>query len=182
MPGQKGCFLGEGSIRYDFFAALMETYHFRPCQIHLEVPLNPQTFILSKEKISFRKKKPLIDLVVLEPDLHLSVEFGLFRQNSNEDGTINQTAHFTSSVGLFVCVADHKMIGHRLENGYFRPFPCDYEISNEFINYQLTTRTNKFDKRFLNVFQPFNKRIISRLFVEEELQASKINNDTWLLV
>ena len=74
--------LGEDSIRYDFFASLMETYNFRPSQIQLEVAINSQTFIPAKEKISYRNEKPLIDLVVIEKLLRISAEFGLFRQTA----------------------------------------------------------------------------------------------------
>jgi hypothetical protein len=190
--------LGEDSIRYDFFAALMETYNFRPSQIQIEVPINSQTFIPSNEKISFRNEKPLIDLVVDEPELKLSIEFGLFRQNSNEDGTINKTsrlikmlndmirvaleAHFTNTTGFFICVADHKMLGHQIRSNIVERFPSNYLITNTIINYQLQQKTNKFDKRFLNVFQPLNKEISSRLIFNEPLVAQNIHHETRLLV
>ncbi|MBV8252331.1 MAG: hypothetical protein JO154_06960 [Chitinophaga sp.] len=190
--------LGEDSIRYDFFAALMEAYSFRPSQIQIEVPINSQTFIPAKEKISYRNEKPLIDLVIDEPGLRLSAEFGLFRQNSNEDGTINKTArlvkmlndmirvsleaHFTNTTGLFICVADHKMIGHQIRSNIVDPFPADYVINNDIINHQLEQKTNKFDKRFLKVFQPLKKDIASTLIVNEQLRAKKIKHETRLLI
>ena len=190
--------LGEDSIRYDFFAALMETYGFKPSQIQIEVPINSQTFIPAKEKISFRNEKPLIDLVVDEPELKVSVEFGLFRQNSNEEGTINKTArlvkmlndmirvsleaHFTCTKGLFVCVADHKMIGHQIRSNIVNRFPSSYLITNDIINHQLTQRTSKFDKRFLKVFQPLNKNISSRLIFNDRLMAQKVKYETRLLI
>lgn len=191
-------YLGEDSIRYDFFSALIETYHFRPSQIQIEVPLNNMAFIPSREKISYRNEKPLIDLVVDENQLNISVEFGLFRQNSNEEGNIDKTArlvkmlndmirisletHFTSSKGLFVCVADHKMINHQIRSKIVGPFPSDYTITNDIINHQLKQKTNKFDKRFLKVFQPLNKQISSNLLVNEQLTAKNISNETRLLI
>ena len=190
--------LGEDSIRYDFFAALMETYSFKASQIQIEVPINAQTFIPAKEKISYRNEKPLIDLVVDESVLKISAEFGLFRQNSNEEGTINKTArlvkmlndmirvsleaHFTKTTGLFICVADHKMIGHQIRSNIVERFPADYIITNDIINHQLEQKTNKFDKRFLKVFQPLNQKISSRLIFNERLKAEKIKHETRLLI
>lgn len=190
--------LGEDSIRYDFFSALMETYAFRPSQIQIEVPINSQTFVPAKEKISFRNEKPLIDLVVDEPELKISAEFGLFRQNSNEDGTIDKTArlvkmlndmirvsleaYFTKTTGLFVCVADHKMIGHQIRSKIVGRFPSNYIITNNIINHQLTQRTNKFDKRFLRVFQSLNIDISSRLIFNDALKAQKVKHETRLLI
>jgi hypothetical protein len=190
--------LGEDSIRYDFFAALIETYSFRPSQIQIEVPINSQTFTPSKERISYRKEKPLIDLVVDEKELKIAVEFGLFRQNSNEEGTINKTArlvkmlndmirvsleaYFSGTTGLFICVADHKMIGHQIRSNIVDRFPSNYIITNGIINHQLGQRTNKFDKRFLSVFQPLNKSITSKLVVNERLQGAKIKHETRMLI
>lgn len=190
--------IGEDSIRYDFFISLMDTYKFRASQIHIEVPINHQCFIPAKEKISFRNEKPLIDLVVDEKDFKLSVEFGLFRQNSNENGTINKTArlvkllndmvrvslesHFNNTNGLFICVADSKMLGHQIRSGIVDRFPADYLITNDIIDYQLQQRTNKFDKRFLNVFRPLNRSIESRLVYNETLTANHIEKETKLLV
>jgi len=190
--------IGEDSIRYDFFVSLMETYTLRASQIQIEVPINHQCFIPAKEKISFRNEKPLIDLVVDEKDLKLSVEFGLFRQNSNENGTIDKTArlvkllndmvrvslesYFNSTKGLFICVADSKMLGHQIRSGIVNRFPADYLITNDIIDHQLQQRTNKFDKRFLNVFRPLNRSIESRLVYNETLTANYIKKQTKLLV
>lgn len=191
-------FLGEDSIRYDFFAALMESYGFKPSQIQIEVPINNKTFIPNTEKISYRKQKPLIDLVVDESELKLCAEFGLFRQNSNEEGTINKTtrlvkmlndmirvsleAYFTRSTGFFICVADHKMLGHQIRSNIVDRFPSSYSITNDIINHQLGQRTNNFDGRFLKVFQPLNSSISSTLIVNEQLNAETVKNETRLLI
>lgn len=190
--------IGEDSIRYDFFVALMETYGLRPSQIHIEVPINGQTFVPARERISFRNEKPLIDLVVVESELKISVEFGLFKQNSNENGAINKTArlvkmlndmirvsleaYFTNTKGLFICVADHKMLGHQIRSNIVGRFPSCYTITNDIINHQLTQRTNKFDKRFLKVFQPMCKNVSSRLICDMLLEAEKIRKQTKLLI
>ena len=190
--------LCEDCIRYDFFSALIDTYCLRPSQIQIEVPINERAFIPKKEKISYRKEKPLIDLVVNEGELKLSIEFGLFRRNSNEKGTINKTtrlikmlndmirvaleSYFANTRGLFICVADNKMIGHQIRNKLIARFPSDYVITNDIINRLLCQKTNDFDKRFLNVFQPLKKEIRSQLIVNQELVASEIECETRLLI
>ena len=190
--------LGEDCIRYDFFAALMKTYSFRPSQIQIEVPINSQTFIPAKRENSLRNEKPLIDLVVDEPELKLAAEFGLFRQNSNEGGTINKTArlvkmlndmirvslesHFTNTTGYFICVADHKMIGHQIRSNIVERFPSNYIITNSIINHQLEQKTNQFDRRFLKVFQPLNRDISSRLIFNVRLDAQNVRHETRLLI
>lgn len=114
--------IGEDSIRYDFFAALMTTYDLKPYQIEFEVPLHKDCFIANLNENSKRKEKPMIYLVVKNEQINLSIEFGLFRQNSNEKGSINKTsrtvkmvndmlrtsleAKHNKSKGLFICVAD----------------------------------------------------------------------------
>lgn len=190
--------IGEDSIRYDFFAAIMQTYGLKPSQIQLEVPLDSQSFIPVGNKDAKRKEKPMIDLVVIEPDLKISVEFGLFRQNSNEKGSINKTyrtvkmlndmirlsleTYFTHTSGYFVCVADHKMLGHQMESKITERFPSNYLITNHIIEHQIKQKTNNFDQRFLHVFSPMNRDISSRLIVNERLQAQHINNETRLLI
>ena len=190
--------IGEDTIRYDFFSAIMETYQLRPAQIQLEVPINAQCFIPFIDKNSKRKEKPLIDLVVTEPELNISVEFGLFRQNSNEDGSINKTAravkmlndmirlslekYFTQTKGFFICVADHKILGHQMKSKIIGRFPSDYLITNEIIKHQLQQKTNHFDMRFLNVYIPMNRNIKSTLIFNERLEAQHIKNETRLLI
>ena len=190
--------IGEDTIRYDFFSAILQTYNFRPAQIQIEVPINAQCFIPLVDKNSKRKEKPLIDLVVAEPELNISVEFGLFRQNSNEHGSINKTArtvkmlndmvrvaletYFRQAKGLFICVADHKILGHQMTSKIIGRFPSDYLISNEIITHQLKKKTNKFDHRFLNVFSPMNRNIKSTLIFNERLEAQQIKNETRLLI
>ncbi|MNY66255.1 hypothetical protein D3C86_2036460 [compost metagenome] len=75
------------------------------------------------------------------------------------------------------------MLGHQVRNKRFDPFPCEkYIITNEFINYQLEQRTNKFDQRFLKVFQPMDKIVKSRLIFNSPLFAENITNETRLLI
>src|SRR5699024_748807 len=79
-----------------------------------------------------RKEKPMLDLIYDNQRTNICAEFALFRQNSNNEGTINKTArtvkmlndmirlaleaHYSQRRGYFICVADKKMIGHQLRN------------------------------------------------------------------
>ena len=96
---------------------------------------------------------------------------------------VSLEAHFTQTTGLFICVADHKMLGHQIRSQIVGRFPCEeFTITNDKINIQLQQRTNNFDHRFLKVFQPMNKRIESKLIFNELLNAEKVTNETRLLI
>ncbi|SMG51654.1 hypothetical protein [Sphingobacterium psychroaquaticum] len=188
----------EDSVRYDFFSALIETYGLRPSQIQIEVPINEKCFNSRNNDKAFRKEKPLIDLVVKEEFLNISAEFGLFRQNSNEDGTINQTyrtvkmlndmirvsleANFTGTRGFFICVADHKMLGHQMNSKIIDSFPSNYYITTALIEHQLKQKTNNFDHRFLQIFKNEGRNIVSKLIFDESLKAKLVMHETKLLI
>ena len=190
--------IGEDSIRYDFFAALMTTYDLKPHQIELEVPLNKDCFVPNQNTNSTRKEKPMIDLVVKNELLNLSIEFGLFRENSNENSTINKTsrtvkmvndmlrssleAKHTESKGLFVCVADNKIIGHKLRSGHLGVFPSDYIIDNEYLLFQSEQKTNNIDIRFLSSFIPLNQKIHAKIIYNEQLNAKNVSNETRVII
>jgi len=190
--------IGEDSIRYDFFAALMTTYDLKPYQIELEVPQHKDCFVANQNVNSTRKEKPMIDLVVKNEQISLSVEFGLFRQNSNETSTINKTsrtvkmvndmlrssleAKYNESKGLFICVADNKIIGHKLRSGHLGVFPSDYIIDNEYLLFQSNQKTNNIDSRFLNSFKPLNQKIHAKIIYNEQLNARNIINETRVII
>lgn len=181
-----------------FFSALIETYGLRPSQIQIEVPINEKCFNSRNNDKAFRKEKPLIDLVVKEEFLNISAEFGLFRQNSNENGTINQTyrtvkmlndmirvsleANFTGTRGLFICVADHKMLGHQMKSKIIDSFPSNYYITTALIEHQLKQKTNNFDHRFLQIFKNEGRNIVSKLIFDELLKAKLVMHETKLLI
>lgn len=176
----------------------MKTYGLEPHQVQLEVPINAQCFVPVKNLRANRKEKPLIDLVVIENDLRISAEFGLFRQNSNENGGINKTArtvkmlndmirvslesHFADTKGYFICVADHKMLGHQMRNRIIDRFPSNYHINPALIERQMKEKTSDFDERFLNVYRPMNMGISSKLVYNQLLEAKQIQFETRLLI
>ena len=89
---------------------------------------------------------------------------------------------FTNTKGYFICVADNKIIGHKMQNEFIGKFPSDYEITNEFLEHQLEKKTNKIDRRFLNIFKPMNKKIISKIVYNELLISKNIKNETRVII
>ena len=133
--------LGEDSIRYDFFTALREIKKLEPWQLQVEYSVNDGTFIPRMTKGSKRKENPQVDLWVDEDSLKLCVEFGFFRRNSNDKGSISVTENIfkmlndfiriaiqsktNTSSAYFICVADEKMLNKELyKYSGFENFPA----------------------------------------------------------
>lgn len=190
--------LGEDSVRYDFFIALSEIEKLKPCDIQLEYPIHKSSFKERLNTKSKRKEKPQIDLVVETEKQKLNFEFGLFRQNSNEEGDINKTArtvkmindmvrlsvdmHFTNRESYFICVADDKMLGHQLNSKILGKFPSDYEIHKELIRKQKEKKTSDFDDRFLAVFNELELIIKSKIIFNQKVEAGLINRETRIII
>lgn len=190
--------LGEDSIRYDFFIALSDIEKLRPSDIQLEYSIHKSAFTERQNKDSKRKEKPQIDLVVDTNKHKLNFEFGLFRQNSNEDGSINKTArtvkmlndmirlaldsYYTKRDAYFICVADDKMLGHQLQTKLLDKFPSNYKINKELIKKQKEKKTSNFDDRFLNVFNELDIEINSEIVFYEKVEAKLINRETRIII
>jgi len=190
--------LGEDSVRYDFFIALSEIENLKPCDIQLEYSIHKSAFKERLNKNSKRKEKPQIDLVVETEKRKLNFEFGLFRQNSNEEGSINKTArtvkmindmvrlavdsYFTKRESYFICVADDKMLGHQLQSKILGKFPSDYEINKELIKKQKEKKTSDFDDRFLAVFNELDLTIKSKIVFNQKVEAKLINRETRIII
>lgn len=190
--------LGEDSIRYDFFVALSDIENLSPSDIQLEFSIHKSAFTERQNQNSKRKEKPQIDLVVDTQKHKLNFEFGLFRQNSNEDGSINKTArtvkmlndmirlaldsYFTKRDAYFICVADDKMLGHQLQSKLLDRFPSNYIINKELVQKQKEKKTSDFDDRFLNVFNKLDIEITSKIVFNEEVVAKQINRETRIII
>lgn len=190
--------IGEDSVRYDFFIALSEIEKLKPCDIQLEYSIHKSAFKERLNKNSKRKEKPQIDLVVETEKRKLNFEFGLFRQNSNEEGSINKTArtvkmindmvrlavdsYFTNRESYFICVADDKMLGHQLQSKILGKFPSDYEINKELIKKQKEKKTSDFDDRFLVVFNKHDLTIKSKIVFNQKVEAKLINRETRIII
>ena len=190
--------LGEDSVRYDFFIAVLEVEKLKPSEIQIEFPINDQSFILRNNEKSKRKEKPLMDLVIDKGELRFCAEFGLFRQNRNEEGSINKTArtvkmindmirlgidsYYTKRKAYFICVADDKMLGHQLRSGILEGFPSDYTISMDMVKQQMKNRTAAFDERFIKKFEEMKCSFQANLLFNEEIKAEKINRETRIII
>jgi hypothetical protein len=120
--------LGEDSIRYDFFSALIVSKKLEPHQIQLEYPIDDKAYNARKTVGSKRGENPQIDLWVSTIGLKIAVEFGFFRRNKNENGSISVTENvmkmfndfmrlalhcsINQSLAYFVCIADEKMLNN----------------------------------------------------------------------
>lgn len=190
--------LGEDSIRYDFFIALSEIKSLSPSDIQLEYSIHESAFIKRLNIKSKRKENPKIDLVVETEKIKLNFEFGLFRQDRNEEGSINKTARivkiindmirlaldskYTNRESYFICIADKKMLGHRLQSKLLGQFPSNYEINKELIKKQKEKKTSDFDDRFLETFSELDLKIKSEIIFNEEVKAKLINLETRIIV
>jgi len=188
--------IGEDSVRYDFFMALTEVNGLKNHEIVLESAIDKRSFIPRDNKKSNRKENPKMDLVV--DKLNLCVEFGLFRQNSNEEGTINKTSrlvkmlndmirlglesYHTKRRAYFICVADSKMLGHQLNSKILESFPANYIINKELVDKLCEKKTSNFDRRFINKMNVLNLSFNSRLIYDKEVIASKIYFETRILI
>ena len=189
--------LGEDSVRYDFFIALSDVKKLKPHDIHLEFAIDKKSYVPRKNQRSYRKEKPQMDLVVDNESLKICAEFGLFRQNSNEKGTINKTAltvkmlndmirlgidsHHTKRRAFFICVADDKMLRHQLRTKILEPFPSNYHITAGLIHELRKNKTSAFDDRFIKTFKTLNSNITAKLIYEADINAKKTNRATKIL-
>ena len=139
-----------------------------------------------------------MDLVIDKVGLRFCAEFGLFRQNSNEEGNINKTARtvkmindmirlgidsfYTKRNAYFICVADDKMLGHQLQSRILGRFPSDYIISMDIINQQMGNKTAAFDERFIKKFKEMKCSFQAKLLFNEEIKAEKTNMETRIIV
>lgn len=190
--------IGEDSIRYDFFTAILKELKLQPWEIFIEYPIDIKSFEKRENKESKRNEKPLMDLVINNDELKICVEFALFRQNSNEEGSINKTArtvkmlndlirlgidsYNTKRKAYFICVADDKMLGHQLQSKIIGPFPSNYEITWDIVNKQMLSKTSAFDQRFINVFKKMNTSFKANIIFNEDIEFKNKNRKTKLII
>ncbi len=188
----------EDIIRYDFFIALAEIENLNSWDIWLESDIHEESFKNRNNKDSKRKESPQLDLVVESKNLNICIEFGLFRQNSNENGTINKTAKtvkmlndmirvgldsfFTKRKAYFICIADDKILGHQLNSKIIGKFPSDYAITKEVIAKQLEMKTSDFDERFLKVFFERNIELKAKIIFDNPFEGEKIKRETRVII
>lgn len=191
--------IGEDSVRYDFFLALKEIKNLNSWDIQLEHPISSEAYVPRNNQRSYRKEKPQMDLWVDIPDFKIGCEFGLFRQNSNIDGSIDTTertfkmlddflrltlhCHFTQSRGYFICVADSMMLGHRLRNRALGAFPSDhYTFNNLELEHIIGNKKNNLEERFLNKLGELNLNVNAALIYNERVNSNINRLETRILI
>lgn len=192
--------MGEDSVRYDFFLALSEIKNLKNYEIQLESPIDNRSYISRNNPRSQRGEKPVIDLTVTIKSLSLCAEFGLFRQNSNPKGNINKTARigkmindmlrlglhsfYSEANAYFICVADKKILGHKLKSDVYHPFPAEsYLINQNKIDELPESGRQKIDQRFINKQDELNISFEAKLVffrnIETELNPLESKIFIW---
>ncbi len=185
--------LGEDSVRYDFFAALVEQLKLEPWQIQLEYPLHTNTFFPRQNARRKRDEKPQIDLFVKTNDKNFCVEFAIFKRNKVDGSAGNDTeyafkilndfmrlglqAYFTNADAYFVCVADKIMLGKQLWSKKLPIFPSEVykfnsvTLADIMLDYK---SAKKIDDRFFKKFKELDLTIVAEK-IFDELVVSEIN-------
>lgn len=182
--------LGEDSVRYDFFIAFMNTNNFQPHNIQIEYPINSNAFVSNLHPNSKRKENPQIDLFCSHPNSVITAEFGLFKRNSNPNGTVNAPERvfkmlndmlrlslnqlYYPNESYFVCVADSKILGAQMRNNILPAFPApiysfNYLDINAWIN-NLKSAKIVFDKRFVDKANILQLSIKAELVFNRQIQ------------
>jgi len=193
--------LGEDSVRYDFFIAFMNNNNLHPHDIQVEYPINPNAFVSNRHPNSKRKENPQIDLYCSHPNKIITAEFGLFKRNSNPNGSVNTPEKvfkmlndmlrlslnqlYCPNESYFVCVADGKILNAQMRNNILPVFPSlnytfTYLDINTWIN-DLKSAEIVFDKRFVekaNLLQlSINAELVFNQQIRNPVQTlSKTNN------
>lgn len=180
--------LNEDSVRSDFCSCLCESKNLKPFEIQLECPICEEAYSPRKDPGSKRKEKPRLDLDIAK--LNISVEFALFRKNSNDKGPINKTDRLfkmfndmvrlglnsksTNRNSYFICVADEKIIGHQIRNKLFNQFPADqYILDSKTIGEFSSTKDAKFDKRFVVKLDETKLTIVAKKVADDPIGSNE---------
>lgn len=183
--------ISEDALRYDFFNAATKVFELRPWEIHVEYPFPEETYHSLKNTRARRMENPKVDMSFIIGKERNYFEFGLFKRNGNKDGQINATARiykmFNDFMRLsilkridpdckafFVCVADQKILGHKLQNEHIHKFPAKlYSVSGDMMDKFSKTKTgkNNIDDKFLRKLKQLDLSIKAQLIYERELTA-----------
>ncbi len=182
--------LGEDSVRYDFFIALMNSNNLQPHHIQVEAPIHTNSFVSNLNPNSKRQENPQIDLFCSHPNTVMTAEFALFKRNSNPNGSVNATEKvfkmlndmlrlslnqiYNPNESFFICVADSKILGAQMRNNLFAAFPAvgysfNYMDINTWIR-NLKSADAIFDKRFVEKANTLQLSITAELIFNEIIQ------------
>lgn len=189
--------IGEDSVRYDFFTALMEVKKLQSHQIQVEYPIHDDAYIKRNTKNSKRHENPQIDLYCELEDTKITVEFGLFKRNSNPKGNINITGKqfkmlndflrlslnkiYQNNESYFICVADAKILDKKMEYDVLPKFPSenysfDYIKIKDWIDNSRTAEST-FDDRFFQKAVKLKLGIKATKIFDESLNRPAMISD-----
>jgi hypothetical protein len=194
--------ISEDALRYDFFNAASKIFKLRSWEIQVEYPFPEETYHSLKNTRSRRKENPKVDMSFTIGMVRNYFEFGLFKRNGNMDGQINATARIykmlndfmrlstlkrfdPDSKAFFICVADQKILGHKLQNEEIHKFPAKvYSVSGDILDKFSKTKTGKknIDEKFLRKLKQLEISIKARLIYEHELTPGINELETRILV
>ena len=120
----------------------------------------------------------------------MTAEFGLFKRNSNPNGSVNATEKvfkmlndmlrlslnqvYNPNESFFICVADSKVLGAQMRNNILPAFPAtgysfNYMNINTWIR-DLKSAESIFDKRFVDKANILQLSINAELIFNERIQ------------
>lgn len=190
----------EDSIRYDLFATIMEVYGIPTWHMHLERSMHPNSYAPRVDPRRKRKENRLLDLVVEDGAHNCCFEFGLFRQSSNPDGTIDRTAktgklindlvrltlegHLAQRESYLIGVADDKMIGHQLQTKLLDAFPANYAIDAALLGRLCEGKTfnEQIDAGLKARFEQNGSSFDAFILFNEPLHGAHVVHETRLIV
>lgn len=181
--------LGEDSVRYDFFVALMNNYNLQPHEIQVEFPINSNAFTSNPHPNAKRGENPQVDLYCPHPNKALTAEFGLFKRNSNPNSSINATEKvfkmlndmlrlalnkiYHENESFFICIADSTILGLQMRNNILPAFPAElysfnYNNINTWIK-NIKSANSNFDSRFVDKANILGISIQAKLIFNEKI-------------
>ena len=192
--------MGEDSVRYDFFRAIIEEMKIENWEINVEFPISENAFLSNLHENSKRKESPVIDLFINSSKEKSIYEFGFFRRNSEDKSNINVTEKtfkmFNDFLRLalqkfyankieeayFVCVADEKILGSKYNKiSEIGVFPSkEYLINIELLGHikELYKSSKEISDKFLKAFEAEKNinTIKAELFFDKNLNANNLGN------
>jgi hypothetical protein len=83
--------MGEDTVRYDFFRAVIDELKIENWEMNVEFPVVDKAYVSNLNEKSKRKESPVIDLFINSENEKSIYEFGFFRKNSVDNSSINVT-------------------------------------------------------------------------------------------
>ena len=187
--------MGEDTVRYDFFRAVLDELKIENWEMNVEFPVVDNAYVSNLNEKSKRKESPVIDLLINSENEKSIYEFGFFRKNSVDNSSINVTEKtfkmfndflrlalqkFYTTDGknaYFICVADEKIIGSKYTKiREIEEFPAvEYNLNSELLLEikNIYKSSKEINEKFLNALLKENgiDSINAKLIFKAELNS-----------